>query len=233
MSETIDLIRPGLTTPPLASGLLIDGQLVAGEHFIEVVDPATGEPFALAPDATRAQLDAAVAAARRAFPGWSARTIAERRAILSRVAARLRDETHAIAALLTAEQGKPLHDAAAEIRRAADRVDSLITIDIADRVLRDDARERVVMRHRPLGVVGGITPWNVPVMLAMLKVAQALYTGNTLVLKPSPLTPLSTLAVARAIADIVPAGTVNIVSGGNDLGAWITSHPDIDKISFT
>jgi acyl-CoA reductase-like NAD-dependent aldehyde dehydrogenase len=82
-------------------------------------------------------------------------------------------------------------------------------------------------------VVGGITPWNVPIVLAMVKVAQALYTGNTLVLKPSPLTPLSTLAVAQAIADIVPAGTVNVLSGGNDLGAWMTSHPGIDKISFT
>ncbi|WP_243451185.1 aldehyde dehydrogenase family protein [Sphingosinicella sp. CPCC 101087] len=233
MSDTIDASRPVPAVPDQARGMLIDGALVEGERFFEVIDPATGRAFALAPDATRTQLDAAVAAARRAFPAWQDRSLEERREILRRAGARLREEAEPIGALLTSEQGKPLRDAIGEVGRAADQIDGLTALDISDQLLRDDGRERIEIRHRPLGVVGGITPWNVPVVLAMVKVAQALYTGNTLVLKPSPLTPLSTLAVAQAIADIVPAGTVNVLSGGNDLGAWMTSHPGIDKISFT
>lgn len=233
MSDTIDAASPSLTTPGLAAGMLIDGAIVAGEQFLEVTDPATGQPFALAPDATRAQLDRAVAAARRAFPAWSARAIEDRRAVLREVAERLRAQAEPIGALLTAEQGKPLRDAVGEIRRAADRIESLIALDISDELLRDDREERVEIRYRPLGVVGGITPWNVPVALAVAKLAQALYTGNCLVLKPSPLAPLSTLALGQAVADIVPAGVFNVVSGGNALGAWLTSHPEVEKISFT
>ena len=233
MHDRTAIATPAFITPESAYGLLIDGEIVAGEAFIEVVNPATGERFAFAPDATRAQLDRAVAAAARAFPAWSATPIDERRTTVHRIAARLREHAEAIGALLTAEQGKPLRDAIGEVRRAADHVEALVALDISGHLLRDDGRERVWIRHRPLGVVGGITPWNVPVILAMVKVAQALYTGNTLVLKPSPFTPLSTLAVGQAIADVVPPGVVNLVSGGNDLGAWITGHPDIAKISFT
>jgi acyl-CoA reductase-like NAD-dependent aldehyde dehydrogenase len=222
-----------LTTPQIARGMLIDGAIVPGERFLDVVDPATGRPFALAPDATRAQLDAAIAAARRAFPAWRARDIEDRRAVLRAVAARIRENAESIGVLLTTEQGKPLRDAVAEVGRAADQIEGLIALDISDQILRDDGKERIVIRHRPLGVVGGITPWNVPVVLAVVKIAQALYTGNTLVLKPSPLTPLSTLALAQATADLFPAGIFNVVSGGNELGAWMTSHPDVDKISFT
>lgn len=233
MHDTIAFAAPDLSTPVIASGMLIDGAIVPGEAFIQVVDPATGEPFARAPDATRAQLDRAVAAAARAFSGWSETPVVERRATVHRIAARLREHADEIGALLTREQGKPLRDAVGEVRRAADHMEALVALDISGHLLRDDGHERVWIRHRPLGVVGGITPWNVPVILAMAKVAQALYTGNTMVLKPSPFTPLSTLAVGQAIADVVPPGVVNFVSGGNDLGAWITGHPDIAKISFT
>jgi acyl-CoA reductase-like NAD-dependent aldehyde dehydrogenase len=233
MSDTIEPASTFMTVPAIASGMLIDGTIVSGEAFFDVINPATGRPFALAPDATREQLEGAVAAARRAFPAWSATSFEERREMVGQIAARLRDRADEIGAILTAEQGKPLRDAVGETLRAADNMEALAALDISDHVLRDDGRERVWMRYRPLGVVGGITPWNVPIGLAMVKVAQAIYTGNTLVLKPSPFTPLSTLAVGQAIADIVPPGVINIVSGGNDLGAWITGHPDIAKISFT
>lgn len=222
-----------LEVPRIARGMLIDGGIVPGREFLEVIDPATGQAFALAPDATRAELDAAVAAARRAFPAWRARDADERRTVLRQVAARIREHAEPIGALLTAEQGKPLRDAIGEVGRAADQIEGLLALDVSDQLLRDDGRERIIIRHRPLGVVGGITPWNVPVVLAVVKIAQALCTGNTLVLKPSPLTPLSTLALGVAVADILPAGTLNVLSGGNALGAWMTSHPDIDKISFT
>ncbi|MBB5984760.1 aldehyde dehydrogenase family protein [Sphingobium lignivorans] len=234
MNDVQTMIAPSLTRHPLATAILIGGEMIAGNgQPLPVIDPATGEAFALAPAATRDDLDRAVAAARAAFPGWTARSPEDRRAVVHAIAARLRERAEPIGALLTAEQGKPLGDAIGEIRRAADHIEALTMLDLSDQLLREDARERVEIRYRPLGVVGGITPWNVPVMLAMVKVAQALYTGNTIILKPSPFTPLSTLAIGQAIADIAPAGTVNIVSGGNDLGAWITSHPGIDKISFT
>ncbi len=213
--------------------MLIDGAAVTTPNSIDIINPATGRVFASAPDANRADLDRAVAAARAAFPLWTANSFDQRRAVVHRIAQRLRERADAIAAILTAEQGKPLRDALGEVNRAADHIEALTLLDISNKMLRDDARERVEIRYRPLGVVGAITPWNVPVMLAMVKIAQALYTGNTIVLKPSPFTPLSTLAIGEAIADIVPPGTVNILSGGNDLGAWTTSHPDIDKISFT
>ncbi len=213
--------------------MLIDGKAVSTPNSIDIINPATGHVFASAPDATRADLNRAVAAARTAFPLWTAHSFDQRREIVHRIAQRLRERADSIAAILTAEQGKPLRDALGEVNRAADHIEALTLLDIFNKILREDARERVEIRYRPLGVVGAITPWNVPVMLAMVKIAQALYTGNTIVLKPSPFTPLSTLAIGEAIADIVPPGTVNILSGGNDLGAWITSHPDIDKISFT
>jgi len=223
-------VQAGLEFP---GGMLIDGQIVAGATAFDVIDPATGEVFAQAPDADRDDLDRAVTAARCAFPHWAARDFAARRGVIAQIASRLRTSAEPLGALLTAEQGKPLRDAIGEVRRAADHIEALSAFDVAGGVLREDARERVEIRYRPLGVVGGITPWNVPVMLAMVKIAQALYTGNCIVLKPSPLTPLSTLAIGEAIADIVPPGTVNILSGGNDLGVWLTNHPGVDKISFT
>jgi acyl-CoA reductase-like NAD-dependent aldehyde dehydrogenase len=145
----------------------------------------------------------------------------------------LRSEAARIGPLLSREQGKPAAHAVQEVSIAGLHIEHLSALDLSNEVLRDDARGRVELRWKPIGVVGGIAPWNFPVALAMHKVAQALYTGNTLVLKPSPYTPLSTLAVAAAAFDIFPAGVLNVVAGGNDLGAWMTAHPGIDKISFT
>lgn len=212
---------------------LIDGQLVGSSAHFDVIDPATGQAFATCPEASRGQLDAAVAAARAALPGWSARSTEERRAILHVFAARLRDQADAIAQILTREQGKPLAAARGELHRSAEHIEALSSIELADEILRSDSRGRIELRYRPLGVVGAIAPWNAPVVLAMHKVAQALYTGNCIVLKPSPSTPLATLAVAALAADLFPRGVFNVLAGGNDLGAWLSAHCDIDKISFT
>jgi acyl-CoA reductase-like NAD-dependent aldehyde dehydrogenase len=138
-----------------------------------------------------------------------------------------------LAPLLSREHGKPIDQARLELGVSGHHMKQLASLDLPDALLRDDERGRVELRYHPLGVVGAIAPWNFPVALAMHKVAQALYTGNTLVLKPSPYTPLTTLAVARMAADIFPAGVFNVLAGGNELGAWMTAHPDIDKISFT
>jgi len=228
-SETMD--RVSLVAG--ADAHLIGGRLVAGHGQYEVINPATGEAFALCPDASRDDLDAAVAAARAAQPGWAALGYAARRERIFALANALTAEADALAALLTQEHGKPLEQARGELGVSGHHMKQLASLELPDEVLRDDARGRVELRYHPLGVVGAIAPWNFPVALAMHKVAQALYTGNTLVLKPSPFTPLTTLAVARLAVGLFPDGVLNILAGGNDFGGWMTAHEGIDKISFT
>lgn len=211
----------------------IDGRGEGSPTSFDVVNPATGEAFAQCPDATREQLDRAVAAARRAFGAWKNTSPEQRRDALRAFGAAVRARLDEIAALLTREQGKPLQRAKEEIQRALGNLDGIVANRLETELLRDDARGRVEIQHHPLGVIGAITPWNVPVLLAMPKIAQALHAGNTIVLKPSPYTPLSTLLLGEIARDAFPAGVVNILAGGNDLGRWMTEHADIDKISFT
>lgn len=231
MGEVGELERLALAAD--ADSHLVDGRLIGSNASFEVVNPATGRAFALCPDASQADLDAAVAAARRAFPAWAALGFEGRRALIFALADRIADAADELAPLLTREHGKPLDQARMELSVSGHHMKQLASLDLPDAVLRDDERGKVELRYHPLGVVGAIAPWNFPIALAMHKVAQALYTGNTLVLKPSPYTPLTTLAVARLAADIFPAGVLNILAGGNDFGAWMTGHPDIDKITFT
>lgn len=212
---------------------LIDGTLVDSDEHLDVQDPALGAPFARCPSASRAQLDAAMAAARRAWAGWRRRPVAERRQSVEAIAAVLRDTVDDVAPLLTREQGKPLAASRTEILATASHIERLATIDIGPRLLRDDERGRIELHHRPLGVVAAIAPWNFPIALSVWKVAHALYTGNTVVVKPSPYTPLATLRLAVHLADRLPAGVLNVVAGGAELGAWMTQHPEVDKIAFT
>merc|ERR1719424_833746 len=107
------------------------------------------------------------------------------------------------------------------------------TLDVPETVLVDNDDEKVIEKNVPLGVVGGITPWNFPPLMAAWKIGEAVMTGNTIVLKPSPYTPLSTLMLSECFADTFPAGVVNLVSGNDQVGRWITEHPDVAKISFT
>ena len=100
-------------------------------------------------------------------------------------------------------------------------------------IVEESADRTVITRRVPLGVVAAITPWNYPLLLAIWKIAPALVAGNTVIVKPSPYTPLCTLKLGELLRDVLPAGVLNVISGGNDLGAWMTSHPDISKISFT
>lgn len=220
--------------PIPVEGHLIDGVLRRGPETFEVINPATGRPFALCPSAGRADLDDAVRAARREAASWRALASEERRRLIFQFADRMVEAAGDIAPLLTQEHGKPLEQAKFELTVAAHHMKQLSSISIDDEVLRDDdARGRVLLRYHPLGVVGAIAPWNFPIALAMHKVAQALYTGNTLILKPSPFTPLATLAVAALARDIFPAGVINVIAGGNEFGAWMSSHEGIDKITFT
>jgi acyl-CoA reductase-like NAD-dependent aldehyde dehydrogenase len=189
--------------------------------------------FARCPAAGKAELDRAVAAARRAFPAWRATTFEERAALVKQLSQVLRANQTALSELLTREQGKPVSQAAAEIDRGAAQSDGMVGIEIPVEVIADDNDKHIELRYRPLGVVGIITPWNAPVNLALGPLVSALYTGNTVILKPSPYTPLTTLKLGELLNEIFPAGVVNVLAGGDELGAAMTVHRGIDKISFT
>jgi acyl-CoA reductase-like NAD-dependent aldehyde dehydrogenase len=212
----------------------IDGKAESSESSFEILNPATAAPFARSPDASHEQLDRAVAAARRAARAWARRSFAERAALLRDLAAALRTDIDPFATLLTSEQGKPIGDARGEIMGSIASLTELASIELAEsNFLKDDDTGRLELRYRPLGVVGAITPWNAPMALACHKIVQALYTGNTMVLKPSPYTPLTTLKLGQLAQTVLPPGVLNVLSGGNDLGRWITEHADIDAITFT
>ena len=225
----------GAETAPMRMDFahLIDGELVSGKEWFDVLNPATGKAFARAPLLSRAQLDRAVTAARRAFPAWRATAVADRRAAIGRMAQILTDNAATLAELLTLEQGKPVGQSRDEISRAATQSIGMAAIVIADELLEDNAQRRIELKYFPLGVVGIITPWNAPINLAAGPLVAALYTGNTVVLKPSPYTPLCTLKIAALLRDVFPPGVLNVVAGPDELGAWMTAHPGIDKISFT
>ena len=212
--------------------MTIAGEAAPTEGTFGVRNPATGEVFAQAPECTRQQLDAAFDAAAKAARDWKADEEA-RRSVLLRAADVLLGSGDELAPVLTAEQGKPLGDAGIEVFASAIWSQYFANLEMPNQVIQDDDAAYVELARRPLGVVAAITPWNFPLTLAFWKIAPALLAGNTLVLKPSPFTPLTTLKVGELLRDVFPPGVVNIVSGGDELGAWMTSHPVPRKISFT
>ncbi len=212
--------------------LTIDGRSLAGDTSFPVVNPATGEPFAEAPECSPAQLDAAMEASARAFPAWAADEVGRRDALVA-CARVLREHGEPIAPLLTREQGKPLAQARSEVERGSEWLERTAALELPVETLTGDAGERIELRHKPLGVVGAITPWNFPVILAVFKIASALRAGNTLVLKPSPFTPLATLRLGELLQQALPPGVLNVVSGGDRLGALVSEHPAVRKVSFT
>ncbi len=213
--------------------MLIDGRLETGGASFAVLNPANEQVFAHAPDASEADLDRAVAAARAAFPGWAATPMEQRRDALRAMASALVANKDDMLRLLTREQGKPHADAEGEVLGAAHWLDGAAQLDLPLIVNEDSDVRYSETRRVPIGVVGAIAPWNYPLLLAMFKVGPALLAGNTMVLKPSPFTPLTTLKFGELVKGILPPGVLNIISGGDNLGPWMTSHPGIDKISFT
>jgi acyl-CoA reductase-like NAD-dependent aldehyde dehydrogenase len=212
--------------------LSIEGKGVAGAGRFGVVNPATGEVFAEAPEASRAQLDQAMASAKAAQRRWQG-DIEARRKALRDCAAAIKAKAGELAPVLVREQGKPMKDAFGEVIGTAVWFEFTAGLQIPVEVLADTPENRIEVRRRPLGVVAAITPWNYPLLLAAWKIAPALLAGNTVVIKPSPFTPLSTLALGALLRDVLPPGVLNAISGGDELGAWMTSHPVPRKISFT
>ena len=212
--------------------MLIDGELVSGTDSFDVLNPADETVLGAAPECSRADLDRAVHAAQEAFRGWRG-DIGKRRNVLRRAAAVLRDNAGSLARLLTQEQGKPLAKAMGEIGGSARWFEYTAELDFPSEAIEVAGQRSVVAHHRPLGVVAAIIPWNYPVITAVWKIAPALLAGNTVVLKPSPFTPLATLKMAELLKDAIPGGVLNVVSGGDELGARMTSHTGVRKVAFT
>ncbi|MEV4315558.1 aldehyde dehydrogenase family protein [Actinocrispum sp. NPDC049592] len=209
--------------------MTIGGKPVGTVIAEPVTNPATGEVFAHGPACSADQLDLAVDAARKAFPDWAARSLDERRSHLRSCGDILAAHRHEVAELLTREQGKPLAQALAEVDLSASWFGQTAELDPGEEVLG----EGITMRRVPHGVVAAVTPFNFPVILSVCKFAPALLAGNTVVVKPSPVTPLSTLHMVSLFADALPPGVLNAVSGDPGLGPAVSDHDSVDLVSFT
>ncbi|MGA8709126.1 MAG: aldehyde dehydrogenase family protein [Steroidobacteraceae bacterium] len=213
--------------------LIINGRRTAGAATLDVINPATGKLLTRCARADKAQLDAAVAAAKQAFPAWSATPIGSRRHVLLKIADAFEARTDEFAKVLTQEQGKPLTFANYEIGGSVAMIRAFCAMDLPSKILRETDAERIVQYHAPLGVVAAITPWNFPLILLMIKVAPALLAGNTVVAKPAPTTPLTTLLFGELAMQFLPPGVLNVIVDQNDLGGQLTQHPDVAKVAFT
>lgn len=213
--------------------MTINGQPAVSQEAEPVFNPATRQVLTSVPSATQAQLDAAVDAARAAFPSWAATDLAQRQAIVSSIGDRLEAHAEEFMALLTAEQGKPRAMAEWEVLGSVAWFREIAKQSLPEEVVEDTSERRVISRHTPLGVVAAIVPWNFPILLAVWKIAPALVTGNTIIVKPSPFTPLCDLKLVEMVQDLLPPGVLSAVSGGDELGQWMTAHDGIAKVAFT
>jgi acyl-CoA reductase-like NAD-dependent aldehyde dehydrogenase len=213
--------------------LLIGGELVAGDLSMDVINPATGKAFAQVPRASVAQADAAIAAAKAAYPAWGRVPYATRQASLVALADAIAARKDELARSLTLEQGKPLPEAMGELAWTEGYLRHYATLELPDRVIQDDESAYIALRHRPLGVVVGIIAWNFPLLVACWKIGPAVLAGNAIVLKPAPTTPVTALLLGEICRDIFPAGVVNIITDANDLGPHLTTHPYVAKVGFT
>lgn len=216
--------------------MTIGGETVTADSYVDIRNPAnTEDVVGQMPVATKDHLDRAVTAAAKAFETWKHSSDEERAAAVGAIAQVCTDNAAELAELLTKEQGKPLGGLGSnfELGGAAGWAGYTASIGLEDKVIEDSEERHVTQKRVPIGVVGSITPWNWPVMIAIWHIAPGIRTGNTIVIKPSPYTPLSTLRLVELINEKLPPGLVNVVSGGDDLGAQLTAHKGIDKIVFT
>ena len=212
--------------------MTIAGRPASGARYFEVENPATGEVCGSAPECSIEQLDEAMIAAGEAFEPWQNDADA-RRSALGAAAGSIDKALEELAALITREQGKPLSEARGELAGSAEELRYYAQLVASSEILHDDERARVEVIRRPVGPVAAITPWNYPLGSAIAKLAPALLAGCPVVLKPSPLTPLTSLRFAQLTREVFPPGVLNVVSGGNELGEAMCLHPVPRHISFT
>lgn len=215
--------------------LVINGYSINGTDTFKVLNPANGKLVGHAPKATKKQLNSAVNAAKKAFKSWSQTTDEDRKNACHAVADALEKNAEELAKLLTREQGKPLNGLGSrfEMGGAAAWAHYTAELELPVEVLQDNEEGKVEMYRKPIGVVGSITPWNWPVLIAVWHIIPAIRAGNTVVIKPSPFTPLSTIRLVQIMNEVLPAGVVNCITGEDSLGAAMSTHKDIGKIIFT
>lgn len=214
---------------------IINGKPQPATAHFDVINPATGAVMAQAPRANAADVEAAIVAAKAAFPGWANRPDSERQAALLAMAQVIEDNAEDLARLLTQEQGKPLAGLGArfEIGGCIAWLRSTAGLTLEVETIQNDAAAHIIVQSKPIGVVAAITPWNWPLMIAVWQFAPAIRAGNTVVLKPSPLTPLATLKMVDLLASVLPPGVLNCIAALDDVAPMLSSHADIGKVSFT
>lgn len=212
-------------------GHLVDGEIIRTEATFPVVNPATGKIAAHCPDASPELLDAAVEAARKAQPEWAAAGEQARQQAIKAMGAVLMERFAELDEVACVEKGVDL--AAGEAWVAAQFADHLAQTPLPVDVIEDSPERTVRVVRKPVGVVAAISPWNAPILISAEKVFSALLAGNSIIVKPSPFTPLATLKMGELWKDLVPPGVVNILAGGDELGAAMVEHPGTRMISFT
>lgn len=217
--------------------MLIDGEEILGEGTpVTVVNPATEEVLSEVTSATRTQIDAGVASARAAFRTWRKLPAPERGELMHRLSTWILEHTDDLAQILTREGGKPLVENRDEMGWSASCFDYYAELGRTERgrvVPSGEEGQLNLVVKEPYGAIAAIVPWNYPILLLAWKLAPALAAGNTVVVKPSPFTPLSTLELCRGFAEIFPPGVINVVTGEGDVGAALVEHPDISMVAFT
>jgi acyl-CoA reductase-like NAD-dependent aldehyde dehydrogenase len=228
VSETVTTTAQTPTYESLLGG-------ITGPDGREILDPATGEVVGRVADRSAEDVDAAVASARAVQPAWAARSDADRVDLLVRAAEAIETAAEPLAELLSREQGKPLNgpNARFEVGACAAWLRATAATELPGGPVLDDGDTHAELHYRPVGVVGAIGPWNWPMLITIWQVAPALRMGNTVVVKPSEYTPLSVLALVEVLNSVLPADVLTAVAGGREVGARLSSHPDVDKLMFT
>ncbi|KAK4157663.1 aldehyde dehydrogenase [Chaetomidium leptoderma] len=212
---------------------IINDELRDSEETHRVTDPRTEEELWPCPVATKQDFEDAVAAAQKAFTTWSQTTVPERQALLVKLADVIKDNADELSSILMKETGKSKILADIDIQASIAQCLYYSRTALTDEIQHEDAHSKVIATHIPLGVVGAIAPWNFPLILSNIKVVSSLITGNCVIVKPSPFTPYAVLKWAELSRGVLPPGVFQVVNGGADLGAAMTAHPGIAKISFT
>jgi acyl-CoA reductase-like NAD-dependent aldehyde dehydrogenase len=218
--------------------MYINGKPVKSGKTFDVINPATAKPFARCQLGSVALVDQAVAAAKAAFPAWSRTTDEQRKQMLHQLAGAIEANMPELMRLVTLETGKPMGGlngigSGMEVGGSVAWTHYTAELDLPVDVIQDNDAARIEVHRKPLGVVASITPWNWPLLIAIWHIIPALRAGNTVVIKPSEFTPVSTLRFVQLAGEILPPGVLNVVTGEGDVGAALTSHADVCKVTFT
>jgi acyl-CoA reductase-like NAD-dependent aldehyde dehydrogenase len=215
--------------------LTIGGQAAATRKTFNVLNPVDESIVAACPEGTVDLVDQAVASARAAFKGWAALPDADRVSKLLAIGDLIEKHHAELSQLITREQGKTQSGPGANLEVGGAAAWTRVTagLSLPEETIQDDKNGKIVVRRKPVGVVASVTPWNWPMMIAVWHIVPALRVGCTVVIKPSPFTPLSTLRLVELMNQVLPAGVVNVVTGGAEVGSHLVNHPDVNKVVFT